>query len=59
MTLVGNGRATDELVNHRDFTQTEILEDFYASLEPSLEEKSDEGAIYMGMFTKLANWSNH
>ena len=31
-----------------DFTQTDLLEDFYTSLEASLEGKSGEGAIYMG-----------
>ena len=32
----------------RDFTRTEIIEDFYASLESTLEGKTGEGAIYMG-----------
>lgn len=32
----------------RDFTQTDIIDDFYHSLESSLEGKSGEGAIYMG-----------
>lgn len=36
-----------------DFTQTEIIEDFYNSLESSLEGKSGEGAIYMG-----ESWDN-
>lgn len=31
-----------------DFTQTDILEDFYNSLEMTLEGKADESAIYMG-----------
>ncbi len=31
----------------RDSTQTDILEDFYESLEGSLEGKSGESAIYM------------
>lgn len=37
-----------ELINCRDFTQTEIIEDFYNSLESTLEGKAGEGAIYMG-----------
>jgi len=31
-----------------DFTQTDIIEDFYGSLVNTLEEKSGENAIYMG-----------
>jgi hypothetical protein len=34
--------------HNRDFTQTQILDDFYASLESTLEGKVGEGAIYMG-----------
>lgn len=32
----------------RDFSQTQILEDFYASLEDGLRGKATESAIYMG-----------
>ncbi|WVQ83691.1 hypothetical protein IAT38_005835 [Cryptococcus sp. DSM 104549] len=42
------GVVTRAYFAQRDFTQTEILEDFYRSLETSLEGKSGEGAIYMG-----------
>lgn len=38
-----------KLIGGRDFTQTQILDDFYASLESTLEGKVGEGAIYMGM----------
>ena len=37
-----------KLTDNRDFTQTQILDDFYASLESTLEGKVGEGAIYMG-----------
>jgi len=37
-----------KLTNNRDFTQTQILDDFYASLDSTLEGKVGEGAIYMG-----------
>lgn len=36
------------LTSCRDFTQTQIVQDFYESLEGSLEGKSGEGSIYMG-----------
>ncbi|WWC72258.1 uncharacterized protein I206_106220 [Kwoniella pini CBS 10737] len=42
------GVVTRAYFAQRDFTQTEILEDFYTSLESSLEGKSGEGAIYIG-----------
>ncbi|WWC91958.1 uncharacterized protein L201_006911 [Kwoniella dendrophila CBS 6074] len=42
------GVVTRAYFAQRDFTQTEILEDFYTSLETSLEGKSNEGAIYIG-----------
>ncbi|OCF77551.1 hypothetical protein I204_01541 [Kwoniella mangroviensis CBS 8886] len=42
------GVVTRAYFAQRDFTQTEILEDFYTSLESSLEGKSNEGAIYIG-----------
>ncbi|KAK8853450.1 hypothetical protein IAR55_004157 [Kwoniella newhampshirensis] len=42
------GVVTRAYFAQRDFTQTDILEDFYTSLESSLEGKSGEGAIYMG-----------
>lgn len=41
---------SDKLKEHSDFTQTDILEDFYTSLEDSLEGKASESAIYMGKF---------
>ncbi|WVF67348.1 hypothetical protein IAT40_002103 [Kwoniella sp. CBS 6097] len=42
------GIVTRAYFAQKDFTQTEILEDFYESLESSLEGKSGEGSIYMG-----------
>ncbi|WWC64850.1 uncharacterized protein I303_107464 [Kwoniella dejecticola CBS 10117] len=42
------GVVTRAYFAQRDFTQTEILEDFYTSLESSLEGKSGEGAMYIG-----------
>lgn len=40
-----------------DFTQTDILEDFYNSLELSLEGKADESAIYMGELSSASRGS--
>ncbi|GFZ51075.1 Late secretory pathway protein avl9 [Saitozyma sp. JCM 24511] len=42
------GVVTRAYFAQRDFTQTDILEDFYTSLEDSLEGKASESAIYMG-----------
>ena len=38
----------------RDFTQTQLLEEFYSSLEKTLEGKSSEGSIYIGELHLLA-----
>ncbi|WVR09652.1 hypothetical protein IAU60_006726 [Kwoniella sp. DSM 27419] len=42
------GVVTRAYFAQKDFTQTDILEDFYNGLENSLEGKSGEEAIYMG-----------
>ncbi|ORX40483.1 transport protein Avl9-domain-containing protein [Kockovaella imperatae] len=42
------GVVTRAFFAQRDFTQTQILQDFYTSLESSLDGKSGESAIYMG-----------
>ncbi|KIR51864.1 cytoplasmic protein [Cryptococcus gattii Ru294] len=42
------GVVTRAYFAQRDFGETTILEDFYTSLETSLEGKSGEEAIYMG-----------
>ncbi|ODN95301.1 hypothetical protein L198_04694 [Cryptococcus wingfieldii CBS 7118] len=42
------GVVTRAYFAQRDFTHTQILEDFYHSLETSLQGKSGEEAIYMG-----------
>ncbi|OCF30918.1 cytoplasmic protein [Kwoniella heveanensis CBS 569] len=42
------GIVTRAYFAQKDFTQTEILEDFHDSLESSLVGKSGEGSIYMG-----------
>ncbi|KAL7424505.1 hypothetical protein Q5752_000189 [Cryptotrichosporon argae] len=42
------GVVTRAFFAQRDFEHTDILEDFYTSLESGLEGKSGEGAIYMG-----------
>ncbi|OXB36127.1 cytoplasmic protein [Cryptococcus neoformans] len=42
------GVVTRAYFAQRDFGETKLLEDFYTSLETSLEGKSGEEAIYMG-----------
>ncbi|KAL0579872.1 hypothetical protein V5O48_002119 [Marasmius crinis-equi] len=42
------GVVTTVLFNQRDFTSTEILDDFAASLEPSLRGQLTESGLYMG-----------
>ncbi|ORY31584.1 transport protein Avl9-domain-containing protein [Naematelia encephala] len=42
------GVVTRAYFAQRDFSQTDLLEAFYASLEDSLEGKSGESAIYIG-----------
>lgn len=42
------GVVTKAFFAQRDFGSTQILQDFYTSLEASLEGKAGESAIYMG-----------
>lgn len=42
------GVVTKAFFAQRDFGSTQILQDFYVSLEASLEGKAGENAIYMG-----------
>ncbi len=39
-------------VNHRDFTQTDLLSDLYRSLETGLMGKENEAAMYIGVSTR-------
>lgn len=46
------GVVTKAFFAQRDFGSTQILQDFYTSLEASLEGKAGESAIYMGELPK-------
>lgn len=49
------GVVTKAFFAQRDFGSTQILQDFYTSLEASLEGKAGESAIYMGELVRVSS----
>lgn len=50
------GVVTRAFFAQRDFGSTQILHDFYESLEAGLEGKAGESAIYMGKWARATSF---